>query len=453
MKKLVWLALILALVIGLLPGTAQRAARAQDPIEITFVHIFPDERDIRRTTIEEIAAAFMAQNPGVVVTIQATTDGYSEVFEGALLAASQGNAPHIIQVEDSLTQIAIDSQAFVKIGDYASAEQLATIADIIPAMRSFYNLDETIWGLPWNASNPVMYYNPDLFAAAGLDPETPPHTFEEITAACDALMSAQIEGLSACINWPVNSWLVEQWVSMQNALFVDNDNGRTGRATEAYLDSPAMLRVFTWWKDLVDKGYFMYSGVPNAYTPEGLTFITRKTAIHLSTSAGLSNILAFGQSMGRFSPRVARFPLPDAEATNGITAGGAAVWVMGGHSEEETRAAVDFAFFLTNTDNMSAWHKASGYFPIRQSSIDQLTAEGWFETNPFFRIALDQMLDSTPNAANAGATIGAASQVREAVIQAALSMIDSGEDPAAALAAAKARADKAIQDYNAVIGG
>lgn len=171
MKKLVWLPLILALVIGLLPGTAQRAARAQNPIEITFVHIFPDERDIRRTTIEEIAAAFMAQNPGVVVTIQTSTDSYSGVFEGALLAASQGNAPHIIQVEDSLTQIAIDSQAFVKIGDYASAEQLGTLADIIPAMRNFYNLDETIWGLPWNASNPVMYYNPDLFAAAGLTPK------------------------------------------------------------------------------------------------------------------------------------------------------------------------------------------------------------------------------------------------------------------------------------------
>ena len=48
--------------------------------------------------------------------------------------------------------------------------------------------------------------------------------------------------------------------------------------------------------------------------------------------------------------------------------------------------------------------------------------------------------------------VGAAAQVREAVIQAALSVIDSGEAPAEALAAAKARADKAIQDYNEIIG-
>src|SRR5690606_33714210 len=109
---------------------------------------------------------------------------------GALRAAEQGNAPHVIQVEDSLTQIAIDSQYFVKIGDYASEEQLATIPDIIAPMRNFYNLDAEIWGLPWNASNPVMFINPAMFEAAGLDPASPPQTFEEITAACAAIMGA-----------------------------------------------------------------------------------------------------------------------------------------------------------------------------------------------------------------------------------------------------------------------
>jgi len=97
-------------------------------------------------------------------------------------------------------------------------------------MRNYYDLDHEIWGLPWNASNPVMYYNPDMFTAAGLDPAQPPQTFEEITAACEAIMNAHIEGLKGCINWPVNSWLPEQWMSMQNALFVNNDNGRSTRA-------------------------------------------------------------------------------------------------------------------------------------------------------------------------------------------------------------------------------
>jgi sn-glycerol 3-phosphate transport system substrate-binding protein len=449
LKKLLAVTLAVMFVLG---TAALPVSLAQDTVEITFVHIFPDERDVRRELIANIAAAYMEANPGVVVNIQSTTDDYGDVFEGALLAAQQGNAPHIIQVEDSLSQIAIDSQAFIKMSDYATDEQKATIPDIIEPMRNFYTISEdSFWNLPWNASNPVMYYNPVMFEAAGLDPAAPPQTFDEITAACEQLMNADL-GLEACINWPVNSWLPEQWVSMQGALFADNDNGRAGRVTEVFLDSPEMLLIFQWWKDLADKGYFMYSGIPEDYTAEGLVFITKKVAIHLSTSAGISNILSFGKTMGQFDPVVTYFPKPFADATNGVTPGGAAVWVMAGHPDEETRAAVDFVFFLTNTENMSAWHQASGYYPVRQSSIDQLTAEGWFEENPYFFVPLDQLLSAEPNAANAGMTVGAATQVRDAVIQAAQSVIDQGEDPAAALAAADDRADKAITEYNSVIG-
>jgi len=157
--------------------------------------------------------------------------------------------------------------------------------------------------------------------------------------------------------------------------------------------------------------------------------------------------------MGQFTPVVAPFPKPYADATNGITAGGAAVWVMAGHPDAETQAAVDFIFYLINTENIKTWHRASGYFPIRQSAIDELEAEGWFEENSAYFIPLQQLLDSTPNPANAGARLGAASQVRTTVIEAVLSVIDNDEDPAAALAAAQDRANKAIADYNSVIGG
>ncbi len=454
MKKQSLFLAMCAVVLGLTPLLSHvHSTQAQSPVEITFVHIYTDDRDVRRTTIQDIADAFMAEHPDVVVNIQSTTDDYGQVFEGALLAANQGNAPDIIQAEDVLTQVAIDSQAFVKIGDYATPEELATIPDIIEPMRNYYDLDNEIWGLPWNASNPVMYYNPDMFTAAGLDPNTPPHTFAEITAACDAIMAAHIDGLGACINWPVNSWLPEQWLSMQNALFVNNDNGRSGRATKAEIDTPEMMKIVSWWKDLADKGYFTYSGNPDAYTSEGLLFISKQTAIHLSSSAGISNMYAFAPSLGGFTPLIAPFPQPDEDSTNGMTPGGAALWVMAGHPDAETQAAVDFVFFLTNSENMAAWHKASGYFPIRQSSIDSLTAEGWFDANPAYFIPLQQLLAASPDAANAGARVGASEQVRTALIDALMSVIDSHEDPAAALAAAQNRADKAIADYNSIIGG
>jgi sn-glycerol 3-phosphate transport system substrate-binding protein len=110
-------------------------------------------------------------------------------------------------------------------------------------------------------------------------------------------------------------------------------------------------------------------------------------------------------------------------------------------------------FYLINTENQARWHIASGYFPIRQSSIDLLESEGWFEANPAFHIPLDQILGVEPNPANAGAAIGAYIQVRTAVGDAIISMIDGGESPEDVLEAAQARANQAIAEYNAVIGG
>jgi len=452
-KKLLFLLVICVLVLIPVLSPLHPSRAAQDTVEITFVHIFPDDRDIRRTTIQEIADQFMAEHPNVKINIKADTDSYGEVFNNAMLAADQGNPPDVIQVEDTLVQIAIDSQRFVKIGDYATEEQLASVADIISPMRNYYHLDKEICGLPWNASNPIMYYNPDIFTAAGLDPEKPPTTFDELTAACEQIKAANIEGLTACVNWPVTSWLPEQWTAMQGGLFVNNDNGHSDRATEALLTSPEMLYIMTWWKSMADNGYYTWTGQPQAYTPEGLMFVSKKVANHISTSAGLSNILSFSNTMGKFTPRVAPLPLPTPEATNGVTPGGGSLWVLAGHSEEQTRAAVDWVFFLTNTQNDKAWHKASGYFPVRQSSIDELTAEGWYDEHPEYRIALDQILNAAPNPATAGTRIGAYAQVRDAVMNAAQSIIDSGEDPAAALESAKQRADQAIKEYNDVIGG
>ena len=116
-KKMLFFTLTLILLVGLVPAVSapSRPAQAKETIEITFVHIFPDERDVRRATIEQIAADFMALHPDVKINIQTTTDSYGDVFDNALLAASQGSAPDVVQVEDTLTQIAIDLQYFVKL--------------------------------------------------------------------------------------------------------------------------------------------------------------------------------------------------------------------------------------------------------------------------------------------------------------------------------------------------
>jgi sn-glycerol 3-phosphate transport system substrate-binding protein len=429
------------------------AALAQENVTITFVHIFGGENDSRGAVVQQIAAAFMEANPGITVEVTSPSSDYTELFNSALLAAEQGGAPTIVQVEEGLTQLAADSGYFVPIAEIASAEQLATLDDLLDTVRAYYTIGGELYSVPWNASNPVLYYNKGMFAQAGLDPEDPPSTFAEVTAACEAIMAIQAElSIRGCINFPMSSWFPEQWVAMQNGLIANNDNGRSARATEVlYTDAP-MLNVVTWMGEMAARGFFVYSGTPNDFNGEGTAFLGRNTAMTINSTAGLTLISRFA-ALQRIDLGIAPLPTPSEDATNGVTVGGASLWVSAGKSEAETRAAVDFIFFLTNTENDMRWHQGSGYFPTRESSIAQLTADGWFERNPNFAIAINQLQASAGNIANAGAILGPSSDVRGYLVEAIRSVVDSGADPAEALAVAKRRADAALAEYNAVVGG
>jgi sn-glycerol 3-phosphate transport system substrate-binding protein len=423
-------------------------AQDDDIITIDFVHIFSD--DLRPLVIQEVIEAFEAENPHVKVNAYSTNadSDYTEVFLSALDNADLGQAPSIVQVEEGLTRQAIDFGYFIPISDVASEEQLATLDDLLPTVLGFYQIEDELWGMPWNVSNPTLYYNRTAFEAAGLDPDVAPVTFEDLFTACEAIMATPDNTFSACVNWPMSTWFVEQWFAMQNELFVNNDNGRSARATETYFNNDIMLEIAKWWDRLDANGYFTYSGRIGDMNGEGIAFLTQRTAIHINSSAGLSLFTNFAQ----FELGVAPLPLPHADATNGVTVGGGGLWIMADQTEEQIQAAVDFIFFLTNTENDMKWHKGTGYVPIRQSSYDALLEEGYYEEYPFYAVAVQQLANSQANIASSGAVIGPSNEVRNHLLAAFQLMVDGAETSEEQLATllenAKTRGDDELADYN-----
>jgi len=454
-------------------------AFAQEDIVIDFVHIFAGEGDTRRDVLRGIADAFEAENPGITINLSAPSPDYIENFNRSLLDASQGNAPHVVQVEEGLTQLAIDSGFFLPIQDLASEEQLAQLEGILPVVRAYYEVSDVTWSVPWNSSNPVVYYNKTLTDLLGVEvPTDRPMTFAEVIEICERITSfseaikAVNPAFTACISFPVASWFAEQWVAMQNGLIANNDNGRSARATEMLYTSPEMLNVGAFYQELTEKGLFTYTGTPNNYNGEGALFGGGATVFHINSTAGIT-LFVDGFAGAGVNLGIAPLFVPNEEATNGVTVGGASVWVTAGKSEAETQAATDWVFFLTNAENDIRWHQGSGYFPNRAESIEYLSvgglfvdadgaitspdAEGavevsWFETLPFFRVALDQLQASQSNFATQGAVVGPSNEVRTILAEAFQSIIDGGISASEALEAAKTRSDAVLADYNATIG-
>jgi len=436
MKRTVLLLAVLAMLWG---GTAL----AQEKTQITFWHAMGGQRT---AFIQRMVDDFNFTHPEIQVKVE-TKPSYRDVLNSSILAAKQGSAPHIVQLFEVGTQLALDAGIFTPFEDHVKPEDYALLDDYIAPVANYYRVRDKFNSIPWNSSNPVMYYNKTLFEKAGLDPEAPPATYGEVLQACEKMEASQ--AAPKCITWPLHSWFAEQWVAMQGELLANNENGRADRATDVYLDSEAMKTIMTWWATLYNKGYYAYSGKPEDWDGANQIFVSQQAAMLVTSTSDVS-ILQDAAFENGFELGTAFLPAPDGKERNGVVIGGASLWMTREHPEKELDAAKTFLLWFTNTENMVRWHKGTGYFPVRKSAVDVVEFQKWFERKPAYRAAFDQLLQTKVNRATQGALMGAFTEVRT-IIEDAAQKVFAGTSIEEALKEADERADKALAAYNASV--
>ncbi|HEY88812.1 MAG TPA: ABC transporter substrate-binding protein [Thermoflexia bacterium] len=409
-------------------------------IVIDFWHAFGGGR---KALIERMVADYNYTHPGIYVRVE-NKGSYRDTMNAAILAAQQDSAPHVVQIFEVGSQMAMDSGIFTPIEGLVQGLEFQP-DDYIEGVTNYYKFGGQFYSMPWNSSNPVLYYNKDIFKAAGLDPEAPPETFEEMLTACDAIVSSG--AAENCISWPLHGWFFEQWMANMGAELANNGNGRDARATEVNLTSDAAKEIMNWWKEMYDKGYYAYSGKLEDWSGADAIFVSGQSAMEITSTSDVTNRQNDAAENG-FELGTGYLPYPESSERQGVIVGGASMWLTADHPDQEMQAAKDFVIWFTNTENAIRWHKATGYFPIRKSAVDVLKIENWFELNPAYQAAFDQLLDTKVNRATQGALIGAFPEVRTIIEQAVEKVLAGEATVDEALAAAKAEADKAITDYN-----
>ncbi|MCA1755762.1 MAG: ABC transporter substrate-binding protein [Spirochaeta sp.] len=430
------LLLTLSVFVACQPETADEEPVAQEPTEIQFWHAFSDAP--RSGWIEDRAAEWSEMNPEFNVVTE-RKGSYRETLQAAALAARQGDAPHLVQLFEVGSQLAVDSGIFKPVGEVGGIPA----DDYIEPVLNYYTIDGQIYSIPFNSSSPILYYNKDKMEEAGLDPENPPETYGEVIAMLEQAQDAGVEG--AKIGFNLHSWFFEQWMAQQGAMLVNNDNGRGGLATEVNLTSEAAYNIVNWIDELNQNDMYTYTGRLEDWSGSDAIFQEGEAMFHVTSTADLGNI---GSAVeGSFELGTGLLPIADGVERNGVVIGGASVWLLDGHPTRELEAARDFVLFMTNTENMVTWHKLTGYYPVRNSSVDALEAEGWFEEDPNAFTAFDQLLNTKPNSATAGALMGSFLETRT-IIEEAVQKVLQGTDVEEAMEEAKNLADDRLEEYN-----
>jgi sn-glycerol 3-phosphate transport system substrate-binding protein len=422
---------------------------AQEPIEIPVWIAFADENRLGWT--QEVAAEFNEMHPeyNVVVTGYAN---YEELFAATTLAAEQGELPAIVQYFEVATQPARDSGYFKSIAEALGDRteilgEEVNLDDFIGVVSGYYTLDDQFTSMPWNTSSAIMFSNMNYLTAAGV--ETIPATWGEMAAACEAIM-ALAEAPEYCFTWPNHGWFFEQWLAQQNGLYANNGNGREDRATEVVFNGPEGVAILEWLDEMVAAGYLYYSGAQggDSWATVDQSFQAQQVAMAIYSSSDTRTYTDVGRENG-FEVVASFLPYNEEAGYTGNLIGGASLWLTNTLTPEEEDGALGFLLYLTNTENMAVWaSEITGYIAIRQSSNDLLTEQGFFEAEPNFTVAAQQLAQSELTPATAGALLGPFPAVRAVVTAAIDRVLLTDDDAQTVLDEAAAEANLLIEEYN-----
>lgn len=418
------------------------AASAQDTIVIDFY--FPQAVDGPiAEAMERYAAEFEAQNPNIDIN-PVYTGSYNQTRDTILAEGMD------LQV-DVAVMLAIDLLSFIEGGTIVPVQPFidqmedgqAYVDDIFPAfLANSIGPDGQVWSIPFQRSTPIMFYNADLLAEAGLDVPT---NNEELIAVAQALTTDDRWGLLVPVAGVFPSWMFQSFAAAYGQpLTIAED------PTTVFLNTPEALEAVQFVTRLgmsVEEGGFGVGPMGgSAWGDTPTAFTAGQAAMIYHTTGSLTSILENAD----FEVGVAFLPSGPAgeDGTGyGSPTGGGNMYIFddGTKSDAELQAAWEWIRFLSTPEIQSDWGAITGYIAAFQSAWEVDPLASLVAEFPQYGVARDHLTVSTMEF-SAFRTIDL-----QNIVNTQLSRIISGEvslDQAAdVLAEAQAQIDSILADY------
>jgi sn-glycerol 3-phosphate transport system substrate-binding protein len=437
------------------PCPVQALANVTSPVKITFWHAMNSDLE---KTLKALTAQYNASQKKVQVTL-VNQNGYENNIT-KYKAASVTARPDLVQMPDYATQLMADSGTVIPVQSCVNADSYS-LDDFVPRATAYYTLRGALQGMPFNVSNPVLFYNRAMFVKAGLDPNKPPTTLEELRADSEKLVSSGAAKYGIALDHGLDSgggWFLEQWLAKANELYANNENGRAAPATRVLFDGPVGVQVMTFLQDMVKDGLAVDVGALES-TPDNLLKLAdpkAPAAMTINTSAALSsvlNALKAGLAKG-FAPQdLGIGPMPGPDVNPGTLVGGAALWIPKGHSDADTAAAWDYIKFLVGPQQQSTWAAGTGYVPVRQSAVDLPPIKTLYVTDPRFKVAYTQLNVAADTPEEAGPILGPQREVRILTSRAVEAILVQRADVKSQLTSTARQSNLLIAQWTSSLGG
>jgi multiple sugar transport system substrate-binding protein len=346
--------LIPALLLALLGGCVQQGRSG-----ITLWHVMGGPLG---KTMDSLISDFEKQNPQYAVK-GISMGSYTALSQKLMASVAAGNQPVMSQSYEAWTTQLLEKDAVKPFADYIdSPEGLSPdeLADYYPVMIEECSRDGKLFSMPFNKSVPIYYYNKDIFAKAGLDPEKFPASWDEFIAAAKKLtLDSNRDGTPE--QWGTAfpggaSWMF-QCLLLQNGGDVFGPDGKT-----VVLDSPEAVGALQYLVDLLYKHKVAY--LTTGYEHQN-DFLSGRVAMIQSSSASLAYM-----SMQKIPFRLGIAPLPG-NKKKAVVLSGTNVIIFRNKEQKLMDGAWAFIKWLTRPEQTARWSAETSYLPVRRSALRQ----------------------------------------------------------------------------------
>lgn len=375
--------------------------------------------------VDGIVAKFEEANPDIKVNA-IYSGNYDDTRVRALSAIASGEPAQLAVMFSIDAYDLIEQETIVAFEDIEGVDT-AWLDSFYPALMANSRIEGKTWGIPFQRSTIVAYYNKDMFREAGLDPEAPPASWDELVSMGKALTKGDTYGLM------IPSTGYPYW--MFQALAIQNGKElMSGDGLETYFDDPAVVETLEFWKSLSTEHGIMPTGTVEWGTLRQ-AFLEGQTAMMWHSTGNLTAV----KNGASFDFGVAELP---ANVRPGSPTGGGNFYVFQDTTDKERAAALKLIEFMTAPEQAAEWSIATGYMGVSPAAYETEALKAYTVEFPPALVARNQL----ENAVAEFSTFETA-RVRDGLNNAIQAALTDAKSPADALAEAQAAAERLLKDY------
>lgn len=377
--------------------------------------------------VDGMVAEFEAANPDI--NVNAIYSGnYDDTRVRALSALASGEPAELAVLFSIDAYDLIEQDLIIPFEEIVSTEEEREwLNSFYPALMENSMIEGQTWGIPFQRSTIVAYYNKDKFREAGLDPEQPPETWDEMVSMGKALTKDGTYGLMIpSTGYPY--WMF-QALAIQNDQELMSDDGLT-----TYFDDPAVVEALEFWRSLSQEHGIMPEGTVEWGTLRQ-AFLEGQAAMMWHSTGNLTAV----KDAATFDFGVAELP---ANVRPGSPTGGGNFYIFKDTSEEERQAALDLIMFMTSPEQAAKWSIATGYMGVSPAAYETEALKTYTAEFPPALVARNQL----ENAVAEFSTFETA-RVRDGLNNAIQAALTGAKEPAAALSEAQDAAERLLRPY------